>query len=402
LRVLLFAHCPDGEAAADDGAAPQLPAPLTPLGLVALSDELRPEATATLRRFEEAGVGLKIISGDHPQTVAALARQAGFTAKGTGRDVVSGEELATLTDKELARTVCDASIFGRINPEQKETMVRLLRAEGHYVAMTGDGVNDALALKEANLGIAMQSGSQATRHVADIVLLDDSFAALPHVLLEGQRILHGMHDILRLYLTRILCLSLLVLSVGIIGIGFPFTPPQSAFISTITLTVPSVLLGLWARPGPVPQGRLIRKLMHFVIPAVLSVTVAGLAVYIIFLQRAPVPGQSTVATAQEALMLAAIACGLVLIIFVEPPTPFWVGGDTFSGDRRPALLALGLLLLATLAHATDPVRRLYGFLILRPEDYLIIGGVVLIWALMVRFIWRARLVERYLHVEFDG
>jgi cation-transporting ATPase E len=367
-----------------------------------LSDELRPEAKGTLQRFEEAGVGLKIISGDHPHTVAALARRAGFTAKGPGRHVISGEELATLTERELTRTVCDASIFGRINPEQKETMVRVLRAEGHYVAMTGDGVNDALALKEANLGIAMQSGSQATRNVADIVLLDDSFAALPHVLIEGQRILHGMHDILRLYLTRILCLSLLVLSVGIIGIGFPFTPPQSAFISTVTLTVPSVLLGLWARPGPVPQGRLIRKLMHFVIPAVLSVTVAGLAIYIIFLQRAPLPGYSAVTTAQEALMLTAIACGIVLIIFVEPPTPFWVGGDTFSGDRRPALLALGLLLLTFLAHATGPVRRFYGFLVLRPGDYLLIGGVVLVWTLVVRFIWRARVVERYLHVEFDG
>lgn len=401
LRVLLFAHYPHAEAFADDAAAPQLPSPLDPLCLLAFEEELRPETEKTLDRFEDAGVTLKIVSGDHPRTVSSLARQAGFPAPQTGLVSVSGDELEELDDETFALAVRDATIFGRIKPEQKELIVRALRDEGHYVAMTGDGVNDALALKESNLGIAMQSGSQATRHAADIVLLDDSFAALPHILVEGQRILHGMHDILRLYLTRILCLSLFVLSIGIIGIGFPFTPPQSAFISTVTLTVPSVLLGLWARPGPVPQGRLIRKLMHFVIPAVLSITVAGLFVYVYFLQRSAVPTASDIAYAQQALMDTVVGCGLVLLVFVEPPTEFWVGGDTFSGDRRPALLALGLGVLTVLAHAVEPVREFYGFMILQPEDYLLVGVVVVAWTFILRYIWRARLVERYLHVEFD-
>ena len=159
-----------------------------------MSDALRPEARETLRGFQEMGIQLKLISGDHPQTVAALAKQAGLD---TNAQVVSGLELDQLDETAFAQVAEEATIFGRITPQQKKRLVRALRNRGHYVAMIGDGVNDVLSLKQANLGIAMHSGSQATRSVADLVLLDDSFAALPVAFREGQRITNGMERILK-------------------------------------------------------------------------------------------------------------------------------------------------------------------------------------------------------------
>ena len=166
LRVLLVAYHPDPTLLHDDGDASKLPGRMTALGLVSLSDELRGEARAVLASFAENGVRPKIISGDNPETVAALARQAGL---GPEIKLYSGIELAAMNDAAFDQAAVDGDIFGRITPEQKERLVDALRRRGHYVAMIGDGVNDVLSLKKANLGIAMQSGAQATRGVADIV-----------------------------------------------------------------------------------------------------------------------------------------------------------------------------------------------------------------------------------------
>ena len=214
LRVLLLASHPDPTLLEDRGDASRLPDGLTPLGLVALSDELRPEARDTLARFMAAGVSPKIISGDNPDTVAALARQAGLTPESAP---VSGPELAQMSPTAFAQAAEEATIFGRITPQQKEQLITALRARGHYVAMIGDGVNDVLSLKKANLGIALQSGSQATRAVADIVLVNDSFAALAPAVIEGQRILTGMQDILKLFLARITTIALVIVSALVVG-----------------------------------------------------------------------------------------------------------------------------------------------------------------------------------------
>src|SRR5262249_51393315 len=163
------------------------------LGLVGLADAVQPDATDTLADFARAGIQLKIISGDHPETVAAVARQAGFAVE---RPAVSGLDLARLEPSQLGRVAEEAAIFGPITPPQKADLIRALRARGHYVAMVGDGINDVLALKEAQLGVALNGGSQAARAVADLVLLDDAFSILPRAFLEGQRIVNGMRDVL--------------------------------------------------------------------------------------------------------------------------------------------------------------------------------------------------------------
>jgi len=201
-RVVMFAFRPELVPLSDPDDQPCLPPALISLGLLGFTDELRPDARSTLDGFRQAGIQVKIISGDNPQTVAALARQAGLGEDDAPLQVVSGFDLAAMDDSQFAQAAGEAAIFGRITPEQKQRLVQVLRDRGRYAAMTGDGVNDVLALKHAKLSIAMQSGTPATRGVADIVLLGDAFSALPEAFLEGQRIMNSMGDVLRLYLTR--------------------------------------------------------------------------------------------------------------------------------------------------------------------------------------------------------
>jgi len=398
LRVLLFAYRPELTPLRDADGEPQLPKDLIPLGLLIFSDELRPEAKETMAGFNKAGVNIKIISGDNPHTVSALAKQAGMEENGSPLKLISGPELAELDDFQFTQAALDTSIFGRITPHQKENLVQTLRDNGHYVAMTGDGVNDVLALKRANLGIAMQDGSQATRSVADIVLLNNSFAVLPDTFSEGQRILNGMSDILRLYLSRIIYLTLLIAAIMRVGPGFPFSPKQSSILSIITLAIPAFALALWARRGPVPKGRLTNRLIHFIVPAGITMFAAGLVVYLYFLMTT-----FDFVYAQHTLTYALIVCGLLLIIFVEPPTKEFVGGDELTSDRRPTWLAIGLFLLFLASFVIPPLRDFWGLMPLRQyTDYVVIVVVVIFWAFALRYIWRARFLEKYLDVDFGG
>jgi cation-transporting ATPase E len=409
LRVLLLAHRPDPEPLQVDNQ-PCLPANLVPLGLVSFSDELRPEAQKTLTAFAQAGVRLKIISGDNPQTVAALATQAGL---GEDLKTVSGLDLESMDAAHFSEAAEECTIFGRITPQQKERLVRSLRASGNYVAMIGDGVNDVLSLKQANLGIAMQSGSQATRGVADLVLLNDSFGVLPYAVREGQRIVNGMQDILKLYLARILYTVLLILSTGIVA-GFPFSPKHSSMVALLAVGLPTLALASWARPARVRRGSLVRRLMHFVLPTAILQSAFGLAIYLAYL----IPAYQTLAAGaplrdttvvfdqallvgQTALAIFSIFCGLLLIVFVEPPSTWWAGGDTCGGDRRPAWLALGLLVAFIVFLFVPGARNFFDFTPMRYYDYLIIGGVSVVWGLLLRATWRSQLLDRFLEVNLS-
>jgi cation-transporting ATPase E len=263
--------------------------------------------------------------------------------------------------------------------------------------MTGDGINDIMALKRANLGIAMQSGSQATRNVADIVLLEDSFGVLPEAFKEGQRIINGIQDILRLYMSRILCLAILIAAIGFASDGFPITPRQNAIISAFTLSIPGLFLALWAKPGQITQVSLARRLAKFVVPAVISIGIVGFGVYLFSLIMT---GDQSYA--QTTLTYIIVICGILLVIFVEPPTKWWAVGDVLSGDWRPTILSLGLLILFIVFLATPALREFYGLTLLRQSDhYVVIALSVIIWVVILRFVWRARLVERYLKMDLS-
>jgi cation-transporting ATPase E len=388
LRVLLFAYHSEVVLLHDARNTPQLPSGLTPLGILSFSDELRPEAQETLTAFAEAGIQLKIISGDNPHAVAALARQVGL---GSNIRVISGADLAELDDASLAQVVEETTIFGRITPQQKEKLVRALRGKGCYVAMIGDGVNDVLSLKQAQLGIAMQSGCQATRSVADMVLLADSFAALPTAFREGQRIIRGMQDVVRLLLTRTLYVISLIVATAVAAVAFPITPKHNSILALLTVGIPTLTLAAWARPGKPPRS-LLRSVVHFVFPAAFTVAVVALTVYLFYLLNT-----NSVDIARTALTTITVLCGLVLIPFVEPPTPAWVGGDELSGDWRPTFLALGMLVLFGAIMLVPALREAFELTSLQWLDFLLIGIVVGVWGIALRLIWRVRLFERLLN-----
>lgn len=425
LRVLLFAYHPGTTNLHDNNMQPQLPAELNPLGIIALSDELRPEAKATLEGFAQSGIALKIISGDNPHTVAALAKQAGLA---DDLKAVSGVELAQMTDVQFEQVAAEATVFGRITPQQKERLVEALLRHGHYVAMIGDGVNDVLSLKKANIGIAMQSGSDATRGVADIVLLNDSFAALPPSFQEGQRIINGMEDILRLFLVRVFTMALIIIGVSVLGIGFPFSPINSSLLTLLAVGIPTFALAAWARPGK-PEGGILRSVLHFVVPAAFTLSLIGIALYSFFFATAfeeglgapvnltlsdvialeaetGVPVEQLLSEAQlEALQVAQTAlttlmilCGLALVVFVEPPARFFVGGDDYSGDWRPTILAAGLLLTFIVVLILPPLRDFFDLSPLSALDFALIVTVALVWALTMRYIWRAQWFDRFLNL----
>ncbi|NIS81130.1 MAG: HAD-IC family P-type ATPase [Anaerolineales bacterium] len=430
LRVLLFAHHPDVTSLHNSLYQPNLPQDLIPLGLVSFSDELRPKLKETLADFTEANITIKVISGDHPQTVAALVRQADLP--GDTSAVVDGIELMQMETPSFEQSAVEGTIFGRITPEQKEKLVEALRGLGHFVAMIGDGVNDVLSLKKSNLGIAMQSGSAATRAVADMILLDDTFEALPFAFLEGQRIVNGMQDILRLFLTRAFYFALLMISTAIIGIGFPYVPKHATLVTLFTVGIPTFALTVWARPGPLPEGSLTRAVMRFVIPATLSMFVLGLLIYSLTfglthqnlearsLSITPAeidsfriwagidyPIQSleayitevTTVSAQTALTSFTLLAGLILIVFAEPPTHFFVGGDVYSGDKRPTILATILFFAFLAVMVIAPLRKFFELLILPPYTYGVIAAAVLVWLITIRQAWRARWLERFLNIE---
>jgi cation-transporting P-type ATPase E len=410
LRVLLFAYRREVLPLYDNERHPVLPENLIPLGLISLSDVLRPEVNKTLAAFAGTGVKLKIISGDNPQTVAALARQAGM---GPELVTISGLQLDEMNPAEFAEAAENSTIFGRIAPHQKEQLIQALRNHGHYVAMIGDGVNDVLSLKQANLGIAMQSGSQAARSVADIVLLGDSFACLPFAVQEGQRIINGMQDILRLFLSRTFYVTLIILSTSILG-GFPFSPKQSSVLALLVVGLPTLLLAAWARPGPGPKGSPERRMLHFVLPASLTMSVFGLMVFAGFLlfgiqeylvTHPLLDAQDVLGivlpAAQTALVSFSILSGLLLLVFVEPPTHFWAGGDEFSGDRRPAFLALGLMVGYVVFLAMPSLRSFFDFAPISIFGHLVIAAAAVVWMFVIRWTWRSKLVERFFSLDLQ-
>jgi cation-transporting ATPase E len=407
LRVLVVAWHPDPAGLVGEGDAAQLPVAMTVLGLIVLRDELRPDAKETLERFARAGVTPKIISGDDPETVVALARQAGL---GPELRHVSGPALDLLDDEQLAAIAMETTVFGRITPSQKERLVDGLRSRGRYVAMIGDGVNDVLSLKKANLGIAMQSGSQAARGVADIVLTNDSFAALAPAVEEGQRIINGMQDILRLFLTRIMTVGLLIVTSLIIGV-FPLDLRNGSALVLFTVGIPTAMLAVWAQPGARTHESLGRALARFVVPAAVLSTFAGAGVLYGVLAlhggfegigvRAgaePLSFADALPIAQSSLTSFLVFAGLVLVVFVEPYWHALAIIEPRSPDLRPTILAGGLAIAYLVLLAVPAGRSLFSLQPLGVAELAIIGAAVVVWTLLLAVSWKYAIVERFLGI----
>ena len=400
LRVLLVSTHADPGALRPptDDADASLPQGMRALGLVAMRDELRTDAAETLARFVEAGVTVKIISGDDPETVVSLARQAGLTGE---LPWVSGRDLEAMDDEGLGRVASETTIFGRITPAQKERLVDALRRRGHYVAMIGDGVNDVLSLKKANLAIAMGSGSQATRGVADLVLMEDTFGAVARAVEEGQRIVNGMQDILKLFLTRVATVGLVVVSSLVVG-TFPIDLRNASALTIFTVGIPSALMAIWAAPGRRTQDSLGRTLATFVAPAAVASSLLGLVVFYGSLAIADAGGAASIedagAAARTAFTSFLVFAGLLLIVFVEPPIRWFAVVEPLTRDRRPTLLALFLGLGYIAVLLVPPARDFFSFSVPGPQESVLVLVAVIVWVPTVRAFWRRRLIERFMGV----
>nr|WP_244857908.1 HAD-IC family P-type ATPase [Agromyces archimandritae] len=266
-RTLLLAHSAHvlGASEADAGA---LPHQLAPVAVLTFREAVRGDAAETLAYFAEEGVGVRVISGDDPRTVAAVAREVGLDA-GNGYDA---RELPD-DDAALAEVLEQHLVFGRVTPAQKKRMVHALQANGHTVAMTGDGVNDALAIKDADIGIAMESGSAATKAVARIVLLDSKFSHMPGVVAEGRRVIANIERVSMLFLSKTSYAISMSVLFGILLWPFPFLPRQLSITDGLTIGIPAFLLALLPNARRYVPGFLQRSL-SFAIPAGLVVAVS--------------------------------------------------------------------------------------------------------------------------------
>jgi cation-transporting ATPase E len=279
-----------------------------------LGQRLRPEAAGTLRYFADQGVAVKIISGDNALSVGAVARNLGLPG---AEQPVDARDLPT-DPAELADAVAAHTVFGRVGPQQKRDMVAALQAKGHTVAMTGDGVNDVLALKDADIGVAMGSGSPASRAVAQIVLLDNNFAALPAVVAEGRRVIGNIERVANLFLTKTVYSVLLAVIVVLTQVPYPFLPRHLTIISSLTIGIPAFFLALApnherARPGFV--GRVLR----FAVPAGIVAMAATITSYLF--ARSVYDGDLAAETSAATLTL--FLAGLWAVAIIARPYTRW-------------------------------------------------------------------------------
>jgi magnesium-transporting ATPase (P-type) len=238
-----------------------------------MEETLRPDAAETIAFIHEEDIDLKLISGDARATVTAVAYAVGVP---TDAGVIEGPELPDDDPEGLAAAVQRNTIFCRIAPEQKRALVEALRASGRYTAMIGDGVNDVPALKQARLAVAMGSGAQVTKGVADVVLLKDEFSRLPEAVAEGRRIARNIHRLGRLYLTKSVYAAALILLVAVPGFAFPFLPRHLTLAVLLTIGIPSFVLALAPSDGPLYRGHLLRALAAFAVPAGLATALGSI------------------------------------------------------------------------------------------------------------------------------
>lgn len=360
-RVLVLAH---SNQALDQSENPTLSKDLTAALLVVLAEQVRPDAAQTLDYFKRQGVAVRVISGDNPVTVAAIAAHLGLRNPDGGEPVgVDARTLPAIEDTQALADVLEKhTVFGRVTPEQKRAFVNALKSRGHTVAMTGDGVNDALALKDADLGIAMGNAAPATKAVSRLVLLNSQFDALPSVVAEGRRVIANMERVASLFLTKTTWAALLAAVVAITGFVYPFLPRQLTIVSSLTIGIPAFVLAL-APTNQRYRAGFLARVLRLSVPAGVIVVVGVLCARLTLILMGSNRNQiSSVCT------LVLVAGGLWLLSLTARPWVWW----------RAALVvimsaaALAVVLLA-------PLRGFFDLAALTANSWLVLvcaAGIV--------------------------
>ncbi|UDY34721.1 HAD-IC family P-type ATPase [Dermatobacter hominis] len=345
----------------------ELPDDLHPRALVLLEDDIRDDAEDTLGYLSEQGIGLKVISGDHPGTVAAVATRAGVP---DAQRVMDARDLPLDDDEALAEAVESHTVFGRVKPEQKRAMVRALQSRGHVVGMTGDGVNDVLALKDADMGIAMGAGSAASRAVAQLVLLENRFSVLPGVLAEGRRVINSVERAANLFIYGTVYSVCMALVITVVGTDYPFLPRHLTLVRSLSVGIPGFFLALAPDPRRARTG-FVPRVIRFAIPAGAIAAAAALTVYFFAREVA----DTSLVDARSAATITLLAVGLLLLLRLTRTLPPWrwilVGS-----------MAAGIVLVLAIPFASE------FFDLVRPPETVweAIGVTVLVAAIAVRFV----------------
>ncbi|WP_066899423.1 cation-translocating P-type ATPase [Mycolicibacterium houstonense] len=372
LRVLLLGS---SDQSVD---APQAPGTVTPVALVVLEQRIRPDAGDTLDYFASQHVSVKVISGDNAVSVGAVAGKLGLHGETMDARQLPHEP------EPLADTLEEYTTFGRVRPDQKRAMVHALQSRGHTVAMTGDGVNDVLALKDADIGVAMGSGSSASRAVAQIVLLDNKFATLPYVVGEGRRVIGNIERVSNLFLTKTVYSVLLAILVGLAGLSsewfdtdpllFPFQPIHVTIAAWFTIGIPAFILSLAPNNERAHTG-FVRRVMTAALPSGLVVgTVTFISYLVAYQGRAATPVEQT--QASTAALITLLVSSLWVLSVVARPYEWW----------RVALVA-GSGLAYVLIFCLPLAQRLF---MLDPSNLKVTGialGIGLVGALLIEVSW---------------
>jgi len=365
-----------------DDPAHQPPPPLEARALVVLSEQLRPDAIETVAFMREQQVDLKLISGDARETVTAVAQAVGVPADA---GVIEGPDLPD-DGPGLALAAEANTVFCRITPDQKQALVGALADRGRFTAMIGDGVNDVPALKRSRLAVAMGSGSQVTKGVADIVLLADQFSMLPRAVAEGRRIARNIHRLGRLYLTKSVYAGFLILYAAITGFAFPFLPRQLTVAATITIGIPSFVLALAPSEGPLYRGRLLRSLAAFAVPAGIAMGVASLLS--LFLVDTVFKGSLT--EGRTAATTTLIVLGLSFILLLERGP----GREHITIQSYMLAMVAGLGAIFALCLAAAPVRDFFDLELLSAGQWFLALLSVAAGLVLAAVAWRLPYIQR--------
>jgi len=378
-RVVAFGEA-NGALPDDPGAAP--PPRLRALALVVLEETLRPDVAETIAYIREQDVDLKLISGDAAATVTAVAY-----AVGVPRDagVVEGPDLPD-DPEALTKVALETTIFCRIKPEQKKALVEALVAAGRYVAMIGDGVNDVPALKQARMAVAMGSGAQVTKGVADVVLLEDEFSRLPEAVGEGRRIARNIHRLGRLYLTKSVYAGTLILLVAVPGFAFPFLPRHLTLAAFLTIGIPSFVLALAPSDGPLYRGRLLRALAAFAVPAGVATALGSILSF--FLVDTVFGG--SLEAGRTAATTTLIVLGLAFVLLLERGP----GREHIAIQSYMLALIAGLGALYALILAAAPVREFFEMDLLSSVQWFLAMFAAAAGLTIASILWRLPQIER--------
>ncbi|MGW4594569.1 HAD-IC family P-type ATPase [Streptomyces sp. NPDC004457] len=362
LRVLLLAR-----AHRDlDDAEPARGA--RPTALVVLEQRLRPDASDTLRYFAEQDVRAKVVSGDNAVSVGAVAEKLGLEGTAVDARRLPADRPA------MARALEAGTVFGRVTPQQKRDMVGALQSRGHTVAMTGDGVNDVLALKDADIGVAMGSGAEATRAVAQIVLLDNSFATLPSVVAEGRRVIGNITRVATLFLVKTVYSVLLAVLVVCWRVEYPFLPRHLTLLSTLTIGVPAFFLAL-APNTERARPHFVRRVMRYAIPGGVLAGVATFATYLLARHHYSGPGALAAETSAATLTLFLISMWVLAII--ARPYTWW---------RVALVAAMAVAFLFVLA--VPALQDFFALRLVGMELPWTAVGVAAVAAAALEYLWR--------------